>query len=58
MVQNEKYIQDVPSVTKKGFISNYFFPSQMIVHKGLEHYASEQILRINPAYKIFGARRI
>ena len=51
MVQNEKYIQDVPSVTKKD-LSAIIFPSQMIVHKGLEHYASEQILRINPVYKI------
>lgn len=51
MVQNEKYIQDVPSMTKKD-LSAIIFPSQMIVHKGLEHYASEQVLRINPVYKI------
>lgn len=51
MVQNEKYIQDVPSVTKKD-LSAIIFPSQMIVHKGLGHYASEQNLRINPVYKI------
>lgn len=51
MVQNDKYIQDIPSVTKKE-LSAIISPSQMIVHKGSKHYASEQILRINPTYKI------
>lgn len=48
--QDQKYIQDVPAMTKKE-LTNLVFPSRMIVHKDNKHIASEQSLYINPVYK-------